>query len=70
MRQAATPQVRTTKYFVFKGYMRCGVCGASVPAEIAERLSLLPLYKKASACKGTRQSVIGKRRWRIKIKEH
>jgi hypothetical protein len=34
MRQRGKPQSKNTKYFVFKGLMRCGVCGASITAEI------------------------------------
>ena len=58
MRQRGKPQSRNTKYFVFKGLMRCGVCGASVTAEIQKGHLYYHCTRKLTPCKGKSQKFV------------
>ena len=58
MRQRGKPQSKNTKYFVFKGLMRCGVCGASVTAEIQKGHNYYHCTRKLAPCKDTSQKFV------------
>ena len=58
MRQRGRPQSKNTKYFVFKGLMRCGVCGATVTAEIQKGHYYYHCTRKLRPCKSSSQKFV------------
>ena len=48
------PQVAGANYFVFRGLMRCAVCGAAITAEIKKGHHYYHCTRKLKPCKGTR----------------
>jgi len=70
MRQRGKPQSKNTKYFVFKGLMRCGVCGASVTAEIQKGHHYYHCTRKLTPCKGKSQQFIREETLAHQIKDY
>ena len=70
MRQRGKPQSKNTKYFVFKGLMRCGVCGAAVTAEIQKGHHYYHCTRKLAPCKGSTQKFIREEALAQQIKDY
>ncbi len=58
MKQRGKPQRHTVKYFVFRGLIRCSVCGAAVTAEIQKGHHYYHCTRKLRPCKGSKQAYV------------
>jgi DNA invertase Pin-like site-specific DNA recombinase len=54
IKQRGKPQIARANHFVFRGLMRCAVCGAAITAEIKKGHHYYHCTRKLKPCKGTR----------------